>query len=298
MTRTIAALACAGALLGCGGPSWPRPVAVADPRLVARSTRVATVDIVPVDLAVLLGTGQSVEPEQLRATSEAQIMTDAIAALEGRGFTVGALVDWNGDVTGRGNVMAKSELRASVGAMSRYGAATQPGMLPAPLLPARLGAVTGSDATLFVSGWSFVAAPHVSTANKVAAGITLGLVSVAVIGTAAVVGAAIEHQAGGRACRHGFEHAVTHVIAPEALHPGAQLTVEATLAMTDAFARVVLEPSDAEIPQTGPSQTYLAMTLVDNRTGRALWHTHQVFPASPREIARAARTLLASLPSR
>ena len=46
---------------------------------------------------------------------------------------------------------------------------------------------------------------------------------------------------------------------------------------------------------------YLEMTLVDNRTGFALWHAHQLFPASaadPGETARAARTMLAQLPTR
>ena len=46
---------------------------------------------------------------------------------------------------------------------------------------------------------------------------------------------------------------------------------------------------------------YLEMTLVDNHTGLALWHAHQLFPAnaaSPEETARAARTMLALLPGR
>ena len=49
------------------------------------------------------------------------------------------------------------------------------------------------------------------------------------------------------------------------------------------------------------SQLYLEMTLVDNRTGLVLWHTHQVFPANaakPGDPERAARVLLSSLPAR
>jgi hypothetical protein len=46
---------------------------------------------------------------------------------------------------------------------------------------------------------------------------------------------------------------------------------------------------------------YLEMTLVDNRTGLALWHAHQTFPASaddPTATVRAARTMMNLLPAR
>jgi hypothetical protein len=46
---------------------------------------------------------------------------------------------------------------------------------------------------------------------------------------------------------------------------------------------------------------YLEMTLVDNRTGLALWHARQAFPASADDAAetvRAARTMLSLLPAR
>jgi hypothetical protein len=47
-------------------------------------------------------------------------------------------------------------------------------------------------------------------------------------------------------------------------------------------------------PEAGPSRTNLEMTLVDNHRGVVLWHTRQVFPASP---ARAGdvRDVIASL---
>lgn len=53
-------------------------------------------------------------------------------------------------------------------------------------------------------------------------------------------------------------------------------------------------------PEPGESRLYLEMTLVDNKTGRVLWHAHQTFPANatrPGDAERAARVLLASLPS-
>lgn len=49
------------------------------------------------------------------------------------------------------------------------------------------------------------------------------------------------------------------------------------------------------------SGLYLEMTLVDNRTGKVLWHAHQAFPANvtePADTERAVRIMLASLPTR
>ena len=57
--------------------------------------------------------------------------------------------------------------------------------------------------------------------------------------------------------------------------------------------------SDTTLPRTGRPKMYLEMTLVDNRSGRVLWHAHQAFPANParpHDVMRAAKQLLASLP--
>ena len=57
-----------------------------------------------------------------------------------------------------------------------------------------------------------------------------------------------------------------------------------------------------DVPATGEdSQMYVEMTLVDNATGLVVWHAHQKFPASAaskEDLARVARTMLASLPGR
>jgi hypothetical protein len=52
-------------------------------------------------------------------------------------------------------------------------------------------------------------------------------------------------------------------------------------------------------PHKGRSAMLLEMTLVDNRTGRVLWHARQRFPASPAkpvEVEKAVKRLLAALP--
>jgi hypothetical protein len=57
---------------------------------------------------------------------------------------------------------------------------------------------------------------------------------------------------------------------------------------------------DPARPRTGPSRLYLEMTLVENRSGRPVWHVHQELPASAasrQDVERAARALLASLPA-
>jgi hypothetical protein len=86
------------------------------------------------------------------------------------------------------------------------------------------------------------------------------------------------------------------------VHFGADVAVN----MIDAFGRTaeLAAASDWEhdesLPHEGESQMYVEMTLVDNHTGLALWHAHQLFPASAadaEDTARAARTMLALLPS-
>jgi hypothetical protein len=52
-------------------------------------------------------------------------------------------------------------------------------------------------------------------------------------------------------------------------------------------------------PHKGRSAMLLEMTLVDNRTGRVLWHARQRFPASPakpEQVEKAVKRLLAALP--
>jgi hypothetical protein len=55
----------------------------------------------------------------------------------------------------------------------------------------------------------------------------------------------------------------------------------------------------AEGPHDGHSAMLLEMTLIDNHTGRALWHARQRFPASPQQpqqVSRAVAKAASSLP--
>jgi hypothetical protein len=79
--------------------------------------------------------------------------------------------------------------------------------------------------------------------------------------------------------------------------------------MIDAFGRTAINVglaldwnADPALPHDGGEpQMYLEMTLVDNHTGLALWHAHQIFPASAasaKDTARVARAMLDQLPGR
>jgi hypothetical protein len=220
-------------------------------------------------------------------------------------------------------------------------AAEHPGQLPVPYLPARLGTTTGADATLYVGGWGYVAEHRDSTGDKVAQGILIGVLIISVVAIIAIIASkshggghggggshggsshgggshgggrggyggagagAGGHSAGGAGGAIG-RGAFTASRGAQHVHRAAR----ATEGVIDAFGRAAFDiaissPDWGENPalphEGGESQMYLEMTLVDNRTGLALWHAHQTFPASaadPKETVRAARTMLNQLPAR
>jgi hypothetical protein len=324
--RTLVAAATTIALLAAGcasGRPWPaRPVAVSTTAF-ATSAEIATIDVLPLDLQLWAEPGYEDDLTQLRAGAEVNLMNVALETLAKRNYALGAMIDWNGDFPG-GNALSRDDLQATVGALGHYGAAAaqHPGHLPVPFLPARLGATTGADATLYVGGWAYVAKHRDSTGDKVVEGIAIGLLVVAVVAIVAIIlsdshghsggshggggghGSSGGHVSGG-AGSVGQHHGFTASRGIEHIHHGAR----AASTVVDAFGRTAIDIAlstpdwgeDPALPQDGDeSQMYLEMTLVDNHTGLALWHAHQVFPASaasPDETARAARTMLALLPS-
>lgn len=299
MRPTKTSLLVIAMIAGCAREA-ARPTVAADRQFATAPAHIATIDLVPMDFEVWLGVGYAAEPAQLHGTAVAEITNAALEVLQRRSYAIGALVDWDGDVRGRGNVIDKDALRAAVAAMARYGETTPVGALPRPALPARLGQATGSDATLFISGWSFVGAPKRSTADKLAEKVTLAVVGAAATGVVAMAGPAPDLDPLASPCNPLFD------VRCQLAHDH----VEAVADTGDAFLRAIRDVETNEIanrdarplrPRTGPSKLFLAMTLVDNRTGRALWHGHQEVPASITSraaLAKATRTLLASLPAR
>jgi hypothetical protein len=197
------------------------------------------------------------------------------------------LIDWNGDYRG-GHALDREALSATIASLSRYAGATGGGQLPVPYLPARLGGTTGADATLYIGGWGYLANHHPSAADGVADAIARGLVTVAAVATIGVAAAAVDHH---RPEVHAYGSCARSRDAADSLAVTAIDTI-AEIAHPDLA-------DDPALPHGGDSQMYLEMTLVDNHTGRAVWHAHQVFPASAvsrHDVGRAASALLATLP--
>jgi hypothetical protein len=150
-----------------------------------------------------------------------------------------------------------------------------------------------------------VANDHESTGEQIGKAILIGLAIVAVVAIIVVLadshhgsphGSAHHggggHIGGGPGFHGGFHHGAFHPVAG-VLDVFGRAAIDVTLATSDWR-------DDASLPHSGDeAQMYVEMTLVDNRTGLALWHAHQQFPArlgSSADTARVMHTLLDLLP--
>jgi hypothetical protein len=246
-----------------------------------------------------------------------------------------AQMDWDGRyVAPNGehrNAMAEPDVGATAYALSGFGQAQQQvhdGVL-VPFLPARLGQETGSDATLYVGGWAFAGKDKkgMSTGAKVAIGV-VAVVVVAVVVVAAIAGAkdgggGVGNVVGGVAEGAGKAAGSAAKVAGKVLRPIGKMAARTTAALVrsgpdminasvhlmDAMGRsgthIELYAGRPDYyrggtPHKGRSAMLLEMTLVDNRTGKVLWHARQRFPASPArpvQVEKAVSRLLAPLPA-
>ena len=324
----IAALIASSAA-GCAGEAWPEVRGLADPQFLGRGRAVETVDVLPIDLQVWTRPGHQVDPEGLSRDLESTIGGVVNAELARRGYHVVAQIDRGGHYVAEDGeqrvAMAPDDVARTAYALSSYGPAQseQEGALLVPFLPARLGAATGSDATLYVGGWAFAGVDRKpSKAGKVVKTILIvGLIAVVAVvviaglkgdkGPGKVAGAVAEgagkvatgavRVAGGVASGVGrVTGRVALAIArdPQLFH----LAIDTV----DAFARAGTHVEYAGVrpdyyaggPHDGRSAMLLEMTLIDNRTGRTLWHARQRFPASPeraRDVQRAVSRITATL---
>jgi hypothetical protein len=302
-------------------------------RALAAGDIVRTIDVLPLDLQVWAEPGYDAAADQLQGRTATEIMTVAVDTLSDHNYQIAAMIDWNGDYDG-GSALAKDDLMATVGALSHYGAAAtghreRQEHLPVPYLPARLGTATGADATLYMGGWSYVSMANDDDGHHFSVGefILLGLV---VVGLIAIIAAATKsrghsggggHGGGGHGGGIGGGHGGGggghggggvrssgggggHVGGALLLHHHPRMIA----GVADAFGRLAADialtspdwEEDPSLPHdSGPSQMYLEMTLIDNHTGLALWHAHQLFPAdatNQRDVTRAANTMLKAFP--
>ncbi|HEX7839814.1 MAG TPA: hypothetical protein VF469_20200 [Kofleriaceae bacterium] len=312
----VAAITTVGFLTatGCGGATWPnRAVGISTIPFARHQLDVSRIDVLPLDLQVWAENGYKGDLDEVRSAAEGSIMGVALDTLANRNYNAGAVIDWDGTFPG-GTALSHDDLLATVGALSRYGAAAakHPGQLPVPYLPARLGDATGSEATLYIGGWAYVANQHETTGEQIGKAI---LITLAVVAVVAIVVALLDHHGSSHGSSHGGGHGGGGTSASttggghsfgHGFHHG---NLHRTAGLVDAFGRTAVDialampdwQDDPELPHEGDqSQMYLEMTLVDNRTGLALWHAHQTFPAElghNEDTARAVRTLLALLPS-
>lgn len=331
MLRSLTAVATISALLATGcasGPDWPsRPVALSTQ--FALRGEATTIDVLPLDLQLWAEPGYAVDLDELRDRSELQLTNTLLEALGQRRYAIGGMIGWDGKLLDGRQVLAPDDVAMTTRALAHYGAAAaaQPGRLPPPFLPARLGAATGADATLYVGGWGYVAEKR-DDGSDVGEAIVIGLMVITVVALVAVLlsdsGKSHSKAHGGKA--HGGGNAPAGKLPSGggkhvgvALHGGSHAvsagrvlarTTGAMLRTVDVFGRVALDAAlsapdwadDPALPREGAgSRMYLEMTLVDNRTGLTLWHARQLFPASaeqPQDLARVARTMLQALPAR
>lgn len=184
MLREAVALITSGALLGCGA-SWPNH---ADALAVPQVHAVTTVDVLPIDLEVWTENGYPLTPDAVRDDASYQLISTAMETLQQRRYAINGLIDWNGEIDHRTAVMDPRDVESTIATLARYDLRTgrYPVRLPDPQLPAKLGTVTGADATLYIGGWAYVARHHESTGEKVAEGILIGVAIVAVVAIIAI----------------------------------------------------------------------------------------------------------------
>jgi hypothetical protein len=334
MLRQLVGTITAGALIGCGA-TWPtRAAALAEPGV----HQITTIDVLPVDLEVWTQHGSPEQPDVVRDQASMQLLASAVDSVQQRSYAIDGLIDWNGAIDGRGTVMDPWAVDATLATLARYDTAAGPAALhrPDPQLPARLGTVSGADATLYIGGWAYVAAPHASTGETIAKGVLIAVAIVAIVAIAIVASKDDNHGGshGGGSHSSGGSHVAGHsapVFHDHRVAAADNPQVASIIVrdhrgiegghheshVSEAHHRVLetaidivdsIDPQEpvhpdwsSDVPDGDDSAMYVEMTLVDNASGMVLWHAHQRFPASAaskQEVARVTRTMLASLPRR
>ena len=334
--RQRAAIAALTALVAGCGPKWPTVHSLADPSFAGGGpgSAVGTIDVLPIDMQVWSSPQAGKSPDELAGPLEEMLAGQVAARLSERGYQVVAQMNWDGRYMAPDgsmhSAMPEPELGALAYSLSGYGEAqrkVKDGLLT-PYLPARLGQETGSDATLYVGGWAFAGKDGgMSTGAKVALGV-FAVAVVAVVVVAAIAGAKDGADGAGKVLggvAQGVGRAAGGAarVAVRAVKPITRAGVRMTAAMVrsgpqmmdmtyhvmEAMARTGTHVEvyggrpnyyRSSAPHKGRSAMLLEMTLIDNRSGRVLWHARQRFPASParpQQVEKAVKRLLAGLPA-
>ena len=160
---------------------------------MTKQTTVRTIDVMPLDVQLWTYRGNKMPADKLGQTFHSFAAGATLSELSRRGYQVVAHMDWDGaydSYIGQPRpAMSAEDIDYTAAALSTYGQAVKQAdnELITPLLPARLGQQTGSDATLYVGGWSYVGKPAASTGKKIAKGLAIGLLVVAVVAVIVIV---------------------------------------------------------------------------------------------------------------
>ena len=312
------------AAAGCAR-SWPTVRPQTDAAFQAGAVAVERVDILPLNVEVAAWEGSEIPPDELAASFDLTASTLVTTALVRRGYQVGAVIDWSGQYDlpsgERGVAFTAEEVAATADSLTAYGIAQaqRPTRRLAPILPVRLGVASGSDATLYVGGYAYsgkdgggISAGDVAKGIFIAAFIVV-VVAVAVIGlkhgggsAGGATGRAVANAGGaaGRVVAHGSGHVARGL--GYAVRGAGRATVRTldVMAQSGVDTHIEIYADEAarpRLPEKGPSQMLLDMTLVDNRTGQPLWHAQQKFranPGRPGDVAEVMARMLGTLPAR
>ena len=317
-------------LLGsaCAGRSWPEVNAITSRSLAERTVAVRTVDVLPVDLAVMkhARSDAGYTQEILVGTAYASLTS----ALQRRGYRIGALMGPDGSYEQPGgarlSAMDPAAVQATVDSLSLYGMAQAEagaGTLLVPYLPAALGQRTGSDATLYVGGWSYLGKDpsNGGGARKAAKWTVIAIAAVVVVATVAVLAKKAPGGNAVSAAGQGIARAarpLAHAVARTSYH-AARFAGRLALATLDGFGRShthlhlyssnhTLHPYQLATTnhesryenKVPPSAMEIELTLIDNRTGHVLWHGRQRFHATSArasDVREVFRRMTAGLPA-
>lgn len=237
----------------------------------------------------------------------------------------------------RAVALAPNELEGTASAFASYTRVIDDPRVAGPALPVRLGAATGADATLYVGGEAYVGKKPTSKAAKVGKVVLIGLAVVAIVALVVIaarsgggdvlgnVASGVGRAASGVARAAGNGASIALRGAARATDVAGRVVLRSLDAMGNANINVqvnvdvtgnaqpapyrydtpqelqsIPEPIQVErLQRKGGSKTWLTMVLVDNRTGRVLWHATQKASVSPADhggVTKVVDRLLASLP--
>lgn len=253
---------------------------VARPRQGVRSSAPGTVDLLPIESQVVVAhAGHPLADGDAAMALRAGVTSALPPALAARRYRLASVIDRTGRFS-RGGVrqaMTAPELSATRGAFVRHSQAQldSPRRLLSPALPHRLGASTGSRATLFVAGCG-IAGDDATHFEDVLMALALTQATFATVGA---VGAVASNDDGVEGVADAVGDYADHM-------------AEANALMDEAAARAELRPPRSHLR--------LVVTLVDNATGAVLWHSDRVFrgvdPTDPAKVRRAVEKSLRRLP--